>query len=530
MSLQDEKINWQHWSSFLKKNSIMLGLTIVLELLLYIRRVLSFNFCIDMGIVINNPGTTYNWLGIGRPGLVIAKKIFKTLNYNPYLEGMSFLLALFLACLVMDYLLFSLHILEKEQWKYVLFNILFMTTPTLNEQFYFSFQAFEIALGMLMTAVAALLILRWVLYEKVWDCILAVICMCSAFFIYQSFVGLYIAMCISVFLSCYLNLQDVRENKVCLKMILRLLGSFICAFLIYEIIVKMFFSNSTYLTGQISWWNQSILTCLFHIVRECGKLALGYGYFLNLLYPIMGIFLGIYFVKYLVCSIKNGVILKHGNIWYILSGVAFLASPVLLNVFTGSVMAYRAQLTLPYVEAFLVIYILKLIESNAGRKLEKMCKVVVIIIAVYFAYDQIAVMQNFFYTDDVRQKEDEMTALRIADDISEVCGTEENHYPVVFVGRREASLNPSCIEKGYLGLSVFEMDFNAEPYYYFSTNRILEFFSSLGIRYLWPSSEQVEEARIQAKDMNIWPAEGSVVKYEDKIIVKLSGDECLEEK
>ena len=139
-------------------------------------------------------------------------------------------------------------------------------------------------------------------------------------------------------------------------------------------------------------------------------------------------------------------------------------------------------------------------------------------------------MQRFFYTEDVRQKADEMTALGIVDDISEISSLEEsNSFPVIFIGRRKASNNKLCVEYGYFGKSIFDLHFNFEPYYYSSTYGILDFFESLGMFYIRPTQEQVIEARRLSQDMPNWPSKGSIKVEDSKIIVKLSGDECLEE-
>jgi hypothetical protein len=336
-------------------------------------------------------------------------------------------------------------------------------------------------------------------------------------------------MCISVFIIYFLKLEKNRESIFYFKVIIKLIVSFLCAFLIYEAVVKLFFSSSSYLTDQISWGSASLRTCFINIAEGCYRVVIGYSYFRNFLYPIIGMAVGIYLLVYLLQCIKTHSFLKKGNAYYILSGYMFLISPVFLTIMTGSVMANRSQLTSPYVVAFSVIYFINILENKSG-KMEKFLKTAIFVMAIYFAYDQTAVMQQFFYTDDVREKTDEMTALRIADDISEVSGSKEDSYPVIFIGRREAELNKSCteLEDSYLGKSVFEFDFYAPPYYYHSTYRILRFFASLGMEYAYPTSEQVAEAREESKDMPLWPQEGSVAVKDGKIIVKLSEDDCLE--
>lgn len=93
---------------------------------------------------------------------------------------------------------------------------------------------------MLLVALSALLILKWILHDRIFDCVLAMAFMCLAFSIYHSLVSLYIAMCISVYLAYYKNLSDKRQNADYLKIILGLIISFLIAFLAFEIPVKLF--------------------------------------------------------------------------------------------------------------------------------------------------------------------------------------------------------------------------------------------------------------------------------------------------
>lgn len=519
-------IGWNDWVSFLQNNYFMIGCTLFFESLLFGRRVISLDFGIDMEVIMGTPKTTYNWLDIGRPGLVLVKRIFSTDWYNPYLEGMLFIITLFIACMVMDYLLFSLSVVNSKKY-YVLFNVLFMTTPALNEQFYFAYQSFEVVLGMLLTALAALLILKWILNNKIWDCVLAIAFMSLAFSIYQSFVSMYIAMCISVYLAYYKNLSDKKRNVDYLKIILRLIVSFLIAFLAFEIPVKLFYSGSSYLSGQVTWGKIPLKSSLINSIWQFKRMVDGQDLLYNLLYPLAGAALGIYFVIYTLRCVN---FLEEGNILYVLSGFAFLASPLLLSIVMGNIITYRSQLTLPYVVAYTVVYLLDLFSSDSmeNKMLWKRAgKVILLAVAVYFAYDQTALMARIFYTSDVCQANDERVAAQIAYDISRVSDGADD-YPIVFVGSREADLNASCIRYSYLGESAFEFSNSMEPYYYWSTRRILGFFNVLGINYKYPSRDQVSSAREEAQYMAVWPQEGSVVKSEDKIIVKLGEDEFWE--
>ena len=60
-------------------------------LISYVPYAFATDYYVDSEVVINIPGTNYNWLEIGRYGLVFCRKILGTNWYNPYYTGILML-------------------------------------------------------------------------------------------------------------------------------------------------------------------------------------------------------------------------------------------------------------------------------------------------------------------------------------------------------------------------------------------------------------------------------------------------------
>ena len=97
----------------------------------------------------------------------------------------------------------------------------------------------------------------------------------------------------------------------------------------------------------------------------------------------------------------------------------------------------------------------------------------------------------------------------------------EEEVPVVLVGTMDFKGNASCVKGETMGKSFFSQDAEAEPQYFWSTRRALGFLKTLGGEYNQLGQEQMEEAYKYSEGMPEWPAQGSVQRLENMVIVKL---------
>ena len=116
----------------------------------------------------------------------------------------------------------------------------------------------------------------------------------------------------------------------------------------------------------------------------------------------------------------------------------------------------------------------------------------------------------------VRQQENTLTEQLISK-VAEMGGTEES--TVVILGIWSPACNPSMVQGETLGHSFYEWD-QAIPGS--TCNRVLNYWSSLGYTYQKPNEEHWKKAEKLGEEMPSWPQQGSVVRDEDMIVIKMS--------
>ena len=221
------------------------------------------------------------------------------------------------------------------------------------------------------------------------------------------------------------------------------------------------------------------------------------------------------------------------SFWYGLGLLGVVLSPFFLTFVMGIGQPYRAQLTLPLANGVLWLFGIHVISQELKGSWKKLTRILLTTIGGIMIFLIIAPMMRLFYTRDVIGKADEMTAGMIVKELGQIASANDGK-PVIFIGHRDAMINNACYDNGlaqygcstYAVFSAFEMDHTFEPYYFFSSHRILGFFRTLGFQtFQGPSSEMMPSAYKDSEDMPVWPIEGSVREFDDYIIVKLSSFE-----
>lgn len=116
----------------------------------------------------------------------------------------------------------------------------------------------------------------------------------------------------------------------------------------------------------------------------------------------------------------------------------------------------------------------------------------------------------------VRQQEYALTE-RIIGNIEET-GADGN-CAVVILGQWSPQYNPSMIQGETLGRSFYEWDAEVPGGI---EKRVLGYWRTLGYQYKTPGDEVRTKTIEERADMPAWPAEGSVVRDGNLVIIKLS--------
>lgn len=451
------------------------------------------------------------WLSVGRQGLVFLKWLFGTSIFNPQLAGVMTLLFLTAACIFWTGL-FSCISGKSSQSAAFVFAALLLVSPLITEQVYFKLQSMEVTFGFCLMAVS-LLFVYWaaiteVRRKKYLFLLGSVLLNIILFSLYQVMVPLFLfGASACFFLYCFFRTDASVE--IMKKLGILYLAAFFAGFVLNQILTAVCFSaGSGYLTAQVRWFTQSIPDCLLNICRHVKAVLLGEGIYYSKFYP-------------LGCLFLTGIVLYRGKgrknkavfVGSVLSLLMTIAAPFYMTVLCAGEPVRRSQMVMPFALAF-VAYVLVL--QTSGNK-----RTVLLILCVMTGYMQLSNTMRLNYTDSVRYESDVRTAYALMEDLNQL-GEDAHVYPIIFIGKRPAELNNSCVIGETIGSSFFEQDAEVEPRGFYSTRRIIHFMHVLGGEYHRGNEEQVLNAAEYGRHMEVWPMEGSIALQDECIIVKLS--------
>lgn len=513
-------------------------------------RAFSTDYYVDSEIL-NTKEYLYNWDSIGRFGLIWIKKLTGLDWINPYLEAVLFLAALCLLFFLTGRLFAEIsrfsaraagNTVDAETGNSCTEGILpglcaliALIFPTYGEQFLFRFQSFEIALAMIFCVGAVLLLLDFGRTGRICPLIASVPLLMLSFGIYQSMVPL--AICLYGAVCLFIS------KKVPVKELLRTaLGAviqFVCGFGLYELIAKLFYTDGDYLAGKMAWKAEGFSACFQYVKDYVKDVLFAHSLFYPVSFTIALVVFAAAFVTGTVFSIrhlrKDGI--KESLVGLIASfvGAAVVVSaPFMLTVVLGSAQDFRAQLVLPFSIAVMWLFAMNVFtglfdketkESTDG-KAENIPLIVTRIIAtagaVIFLVIQAAPLERLFYTESVVADGDRIVAENLVTEISK----HDTSKPVVIIGSLPARTNASCYTTAdaltYQVISVYSLDIDPEPRYFYSSNRILGYFKTIGYEFTAPERDNMAEAYEVSNDMPSYPKDGCVLETDDIIVVKLN--------
>ena len=512
-----EKISIRDFAAFCNENLKYIIAYGFVFFICYYKLIFSGHFYADCGVVMNFPKTTYNWLDIGRFGLVLVRKIFGTDWYNPYFEAAILVIGMMLACTIWMYFFKNLYE-NISMGCLMIFSLLFTIYPMFVEQFYFQFQSFEFSVGISLIGIALICVYNGIENKKKLSYVWAGMAMIVSFGIYQSFVNLYLCggIVFFVFLTAikkYASEEKIVKDNACKMLFFG--GHFIIVFVIYQILIKSFFSSSTYLSSQVMWGKKDFSQIINELYEGIRTIFLGESnYYTNSLMIcaiiVFAVIVYLFFQKQKILTKLLQAILLLG----------LLLSPFLLDIYMGTVAAIRAHVMVPFVSAFIIMLALIIL----SEKKNKYYLGIMYVCAGLIILMQFSDTTRLVYTYDTISKNDEKTAYQIEERIYALDGYEKE-MPVVFIGHLDGKVNGSAFKSigdAMTTTSSFTMHYTLEPYFYWSSHHINSFYQMLGIQFATPTEEEVNIAKEYVKDKPVWPASDCVMIYNSIVIVHLS--------
>ena len=375
----------------------------------------------------------------------------------------------------------------------------------------------QIALATNFSLFGLYLITRWVFEKKgLGLAVVGVILSWFAIAVYQSFTGVYISFAV-IFTFLYL-LNDAFAGK---KLVFGEIGAILVKHIAVFIITMTVYYTVNYV-----------------VKVTAGLLSNGYtesliemNSFRQILYNVYYNFKINFFsdripgagnIKYLVLVFLLSQIslcfypgVKNKG-WIVILAVLLIFSPFPLTAIRAGIML-RSLTAFPVMLGFCGFFTIAAVslwmENIAGEKIKKAVMATLIVLTVWVNYSYIYNVNLSSYASHVRYIRDENLARMIGDDIIDETGDDAPGKPIILIGKYPIKEMENGLTQGFGG-----SQFNYDVEYF----RGIYLMNYIGYKFTAPTQAEYDANKSKAEGMTDWPAAGSIVEYDDAIIVKLS--------
>lgn len=511
---------------YIVKHPISALVMLVGVLVSYVPYAFATDYYVDSEVVINIAGTNYNWLEIGRYGLVFTRKLLNTDWYNPYYTGILMLLFLWLTGMTCSYLCGRLFP-KLNPAITTLGSLVFLTYPTFTEQYYFHFQSAEITFGLWLSMLAAGMFYLFVKQKK-WSCFLLTIPVyVLTFAIYQSFIPLALCTYLVIFLA--LIFKEETADDTVKRSILGSIVHFVISLSISQGINTLCLPASGYLSDQVIWTSgASLKDSVLAVAAACLRMLTGHGIFYTTLLLFAVILCAASFWLYRKKPVPSLIL-------GMLAAVGIAATPFALTLLMGEQTAIRSQFTYGLAAVFLLYFSMESfwefsaeptaqfgpatgVPDMASKKQQLTAKLlaaerfVMIAILLCITISQIGTVRYIWnahtYVADYDRETTEELIKAMYDSF-----IVDDKKGTIFWGYLQPETPYDEVIKdspSYLFTSVLNLEHDMEPYCFFSTNRILGYMESMGHAFTYPTlnTHNLSVFAMYYHDLTVFPEEG----------------------
>ena len=253
-----EAVSLKGFGNFLR-NNISLVITVSVALVFtYGIRLFWYSIGIDTGIFMADKAEFLKWhTQIGRFGLSLLSRLWYIHEFNPFTAFFTAFCLLWLSALSWCYIIAVFSHDTGRNNKLIPFALLFTTSAVWAEQFYFLFQAAEIALMLGVCPYVIYFLYTGFLNNEKRKIACAFVLLVYMTAVYQAFVPLF---CGGVF-ACFVLLQEHSDyapkiyRRLCLKLFITLLAALAVYLFIDRVIVPSVFhiEKSDYVDNMNQW-------------------------------------------------------------------------------------------------------------------------------------------------------------------------------------------------------------------------------------------------------------------------------------
>ena len=494
--------------------------------MVYGGRLVYDNFFIDSEIMIIRPEyMRYVWMGSNRFGLVLTSRLFGLTRLSPWMSNILMLVAMWCTMLL---LAFSSYVWTGRSSRYRffirIFPVLFITAPIFTEQYLFVLQSFEISVGILTAVIAACFSDGFSCKKLTWGAFAGVFFLVWALGSYQVLAPFYISLVLLAFLLRYIN----GGAGQALSYGLRQAGYFALGMVAYGMIVilcrRISGTDSTYISDLVRWRIDGTEAGINAIKTTMWNVLTGTNVFYRKYYgPAMVL---------CVCQCLGYGWMKKTNIrnyaWFLLGGFLFLLSPFYMNILTGAVQPLRAQLVYPLVASVFLAHLTVLPELGIlgnDRKcwnFQPYVSRLLVLVCAFCAMRQGADTIQLFQTAREAYRNDVLAANRMYPEICRIADRPDmEQCVVVFTGGMDSGLQGPAVLGELAGRSFFDAEAHTAGGVSARAGCLFQILG-MDLQVQPENLEQYHQAIQFMKDAPDWPAQGSIRKMGDVVVVRLS--------
>jgi len=539
-----ENLNLKKFCDFCKNNVPLLIATALALFFCYGIKLFQYSIGIDAERFMLD-GHRYaqfkEWISMGRFCITLLMWLLNINGYNPFTAFFSAFCLIWLFTISYAYIIALFCKNTGKNNALIPFALVFISSPIWAEQFYYVFQAREVALMVLLCPFTIYIMFKGFIDNKKGNIIFAFLSIIFMTSIYQAIIPFF---CCSVFICFMLFLETSDyEAKAYRNLCLKIFAMVVCAMLVYAVIYKILIpfvvGNNPYLDNMNQWGRISIKKNIINILSFAYILTIGgIPQLQDIVNPIIASHAntGIEAAKYLSdrSKIFGNILLlplvllfiiksidiarkkftSDKKFLYIVAAIGIPISTMFFAILGGCEPPMRTMFVLPLAFALMFFFLIK----NYSNKY----RIAVVCFALFTAAYQAQITAQLLYSDQLIYNEDVRLAYEIRDAIVKTSLDNEN-LPVAIVGQYRIAEKFHTNSNFIIGDAI-QSSFGASFFYGpgHPSKRALAFMHCLGIHFNSPNEEQRERAIVEAAYMPSYPDSGFVKKLPDVIVVKLS--------
>lgn len=462
-------------------------------------------------------GWLKGWIGVGRWGFVLLKRILRVRVINPYFSMAIFLVAFPFSAVVWSFFICRAQGNRKNiKADILIFGLIYLTHPIWIYQYIFRNQIEVFSIALLILAFAMVFFAEWMNTGQILPMIFS---FAGVTFVFGCYQGLTLLFGEAVIVYFFLLLPSIGEREKGMRVFwIRLIRGFIFAVAAYALasvftlisrkITKTGNANK-YMTQGIRWGKDSVAECLRDIFVFVKEAVLGNRSIFTPIFAVLILLLILWMIRQVI---------KHGKTYILMFPIALfmVLFCFILDFMAGTQVIMRTQFLIAFCIAFLADFLFIRI-YGAFRERSALLAAVGLGLAICIAVVP-AVQQTdrclYAFTKTMESDEETMKAIyHEALKQGAVPG-----MPIYIFGAKEhqgTEAENLIRSEGFERFALPYLSLIGSPY----ETKAVSAMRALGCPVDYPDKEFRDTAKVIASDLPTWPREGSVYVGDGVIIV-----------